>query len=61
LLAVAETLFRRIGAFIEPMDVPEFERINHQLRTLLDEASFQTAWAEGRKMTLEQAVAEALN
>ena len=30
------------------------------LRALLDETTFQGAWAEGSKMTLEQAVAEAL-
>jgi hypothetical protein len=36
------------------------DRIIAAVRTQLDEASFQAAWAEGRAMTLEQAVGEAL-
>jgi hypothetical protein len=31
------------------------------LRTQLGAATFATAWAEGRAMTLEQAIAEALD
>ncbi len=61
LLGAAETTLSRIGAYIETTDRPEFERINREVRALLDEATFQAAWAEGRKMTLEQAVADALD
>jgi len=61
LLGAAETTLSRIGAHIETTDRPEYERINREVRTLLDEATFQAAWAEGRKMTLEQAVADALD
>lgn len=61
LLGAAETTLSRIGAHIETTDKPEYERINREVRTLLDQATFQAAWAEGRKMTLEQAVADALD
>ena len=61
LLGAAETTLSRIGAYIETTDRPEFERINREVRALLHEATFQAAWAEGRKMTLEQAVADALD
>jgi hypothetical protein len=30
------------------------------VRAQMDEETFEAAWAEGRRMTLEQAVAEAL-
>jgi hypothetical protein len=38
----------------------DYHRTLHAVRTLLDDAAFAAAWAEGRKMTLEQAVDEAL-
>jgi hypothetical protein len=50
----------RIGALLEPSDQSELERNIAEVRGLLDKTTFQAAWAEGRRMTLEQAVAEAL-
>jgi DNA-binding NarL/FixJ family response regulator len=35
-------------------------RSSAALRTQLDEATFNAAWAEGRAMTMEQAIAEAM-
>jgi non-specific serine/threonine protein kinase len=55
-----EAALERIGAFPQPADKPEFDRISAAVRAQLDEATFEAAWAEGRKMTLEQAVAYAL-
>jgi non-specific serine/threonine protein kinase len=60
LLGAWEAALERMGAFPQPADKPEFDRIIANVRAQLDEATFEAAWAEGRKMTLEQAVAEAL-
>jgi predicted ATPase len=60
LLSAAEVAMERIGAFVEPSDRSELYRNTAYVRNLLDEATFQAAWIEGRKLTLEQAVAEAL-
>jgi predicted ATPase/DNA-binding SARP family transcriptional activator len=45
------------GAEIFLLDRPSYD---HNVRTHLDEATFAAAWAEGRTMTLEQAIAYAL-
>ena len=42
------------------LDVTAHQRTIAMLRTQLGEATFATAWAEGRAMTVEQAIAEAL-
>ncbi len=48
------------GASMALGDRAAFERIVAAARSQLDEASFESAWAEGRAMPLEQAVAYAL-
>jgi tetratricopeptide (TPR) repeat protein len=55
-----ESALERMGAMPQPADKPEFDRVIAAVRAQLEEATFEAAWAEGRKMTLEQAVAEAL-
>jgi predicted ATPase/DNA-binding CsgD family transcriptional regulator len=60
LLGTAEAARERIGAFVEPQDRSELGRNIASVRSLLDETTFQAAWAEGRRMSLEWAVAEAL-
>ena len=60
LLGVSELFLERIGAFNMPADRQEFDRIRAQVTDVLGDAAFQSALADGRKMTLEQAVAEAL-
>jgi hypothetical protein len=50
-----------MGALVQPTDQPEVDRIIAELQTRLGEAAFQAAWAEGRLMTLEQALADALS
>jgi len=54
--AVQETFFKTLDDF----DQKEYERLTVKLRAALDEAAFTAAWAEGRKLDLEQAVALAL-
>jgi len=51
----------RFGAFHQLNDKPEIDAIISTVHTRLDEASFRSAWAEGRQLTLEQAVAQALD
>ena len=42
------------------IDRPEQDRIIIKVRAQMDEAAFAAAWAAGRAMTLEQAIAEAI-
>ena len=60
LLGASESFLERIGAFNLPADKQEFDRIREQVIAALGNTDFQAAVAEGRKLTLEQAVAEAL-
>lgn len=60
LFGAAERLRAPIGSAIEWLDQPEYERQLAIVRAHLDEATFAAAWAEGRVMTLEQAVEYAL-
>jgi predicted ATPase/DNA-binding CsgD family transcriptional regulator len=60
LLGASEAAAERLGAFHHPSDRPEIERIIADVRAQLDPAVFEAAWAEGRAMTLERAVALAL-
>ena len=41
-------------------DIPEFERYEAAVREALDEVTFETAWAEGRAMKPDEAIAFAL-
>jgi predicted ATPase/DNA-binding CsgD family transcriptional regulator len=60
LLGAAEAHRERMGAFLQPSDTPEYHRILIEVREHLDDLSFHATWAEGRRMTLEQAIAYAL-
>ncbi|MBI3973469.1 MAG: adenylate/guanylate cyclase domain-containing protein [Chloroflexi bacterium] len=60
LLGAAEALREAIGAPLPPADRADYDRDVAVVRAGLGEATFATAWAEGRAMSLEQAVAYAL-
>ena len=60
LLGASEAGLERMGAFHPPSDQPEIDRNIADVRAQLDESIFQAAWAAGRAMTLDQAVADAL-
>lgn len=60
LLGAAEAEHERMGTFLQPSNRPEYHRILAKVRGRLDDGLFQAAWAEGRDMTLEQALAYAL-
>ncbi|HEX2184684.1 MAG TPA: tetratricopeptide repeat protein, partial [Chloroflexota bacterium] len=57
LLGTAEALFEAIGAPLPPYCHPAHERTLAAVRSRLDRENLAAAWAEGRSMTPEQAVA----
>ena len=61
LLGTVGAALERMGAFHQPGDKPEMDRIIAEVQAQLDGATFQAALTEGRQMTLEQAVADALD
>ncbi len=61
LLGASEIALERLGAFHQLNDKQEVDVIMAAVRAQLDDATFQAAWAEGRGLTLEQAVAQALD
>ena len=61
LLGAAEALREEVGAPLPPADRARYERSVAAVRAGLDEETFESAWAQGRAMPLEQAVAYALD
>ncbi len=61
LLGAADALNRKLGVILDPDDRLEFERDVAGSRASLEETAFDTAWAEGQAISLEQAMAYALN
>jgi predicted ATPase/DNA-binding CsgD family transcriptional regulator len=57
LLGTAETLFESIGTSLPPHCRPAHERTLDAIRARLDRENLAAAWAEGRSMTPEQAIA----
>jgi DNA-binding CsgD family transcriptional regulator len=60
LLGAAEAHRVRLGVALYPRQVPEYERNVADARDALGEAAFATAWAEGRRLSADEARAEAL-
>ncbi len=60
LFGAAEALIERRQLVWPPADRAEYDRNVAAARAQLDESTFNAAWAEGRAMTLEQAIAYAL-
>jgi len=60
LCSAAEALREAIAIPMEPADGAHYARTIATARAQLDDAPFAAAWAEGRAMTLEQAIDEAL-
>ena len=50
-----------MGAFVLPSDTPAYDRNIAGVREHLDEVPLHATWAERRSMTLEQAIADALD
>ena len=60
LFGAAESLLGPLPERLVPPDRKEYERAMGTLRSSIDEHLYRRAWAEGRAMSLEQAVAYAL-
>jgi tetratricopeptide (TPR) repeat protein len=60
LLGTAEALRVATHVPVPPVDQTDYERAVTAAHSQLDEATFAAAWAEGRAMTLEQAIDLAL-
>jgi predicted ATPase/class 3 adenylate cyclase len=60
LFGAAEALREVVGIPLPPVNRADYERDVAVARADLDETAFAAAWAEGRAMTLEQAMAYAL-
>jgi tetratricopeptide (TPR) repeat protein len=60
LLGASEAHLETLGIVIHAGDRPDVDRHVAVVREQLDEATFDAAWAEGRAMSLEQAVSYAL-
>ncbi len=60
LYGAAETLRDRIGIPMTEYERPEYEAAVAELRSQMDEAGFSAAWAEGRGLSMDQAIRLAL-
>ena len=60
LLGAAEAVREAIGLPLPPATQAGYQHIVEAVRTQLGEGEFRAAWAEGQAMTLEQAIAYAL-
>ena len=60
LLGAAEAFCETLGARPPVAVIPEYERTVAEARAAMDGAAFAAAWAEGRAMSLEQAVEHAV-
>jgi hypothetical protein len=49
-----------MGASIQPQDKFEVDEFENAVREQLDETEFDKAWAAGRALTMEQALAEVM-
>jgi hypothetical protein len=61
LLGASTLLLVELGADFEPVNRPFIIEHTAEVRAQLDEDTFKAAWAEGQAMSLEQAVAYALD
>jgi predicted ATPase len=60
LLGAAEAHCERLAMRVLPIEHALYEQTKTDVCARLDDTAFATAWAEGRAMSLEQAIAEAL-
>jgi non-specific serine/threonine protein kinase len=60
LLGAAESVRESIGRTLTPVERTVFDRYAATIRAQIGDATFAVMWAEGQKMTLEQAKSEAL-
>jgi hypothetical protein len=61
LFGAAEALLGSVGAHLDPADRIEYGRNVAASKAYIDDAGWQAAWEEGRDMSLDQALGEALS
>jgi tetratricopeptide (TPR) repeat protein len=61
LFGAAEALRTALGAPLPPSERTDYDRDVASSRAQLDAATFAAAWAQGRALPLEQAIADALD
>ena len=61
LLGAANAHLELIGSYQQPADQPEIELFLKNAQEALTKDAFQTAWVEGQRMTIQEAVAYALS
>jgi hypothetical protein len=61
LSGAAETLLQSLDAVLDPAGTLEYEVNLAATRTQVSQHAFAKAWQEGKTMTLEQAITEAMN
>jgi len=61
LLGAAEALRERIGSPMQDLEQIEYDKAVVQARSSMKEPEFSTLWAEGRALSMEQAIKYALN
>ena len=61
LYGAAETLLQSLDAVLDPAGTLEYEVNLAATRTQVSQHAFAKAWQEGKAMTLEQAITEAMN
>jgi tetratricopeptide (TPR) repeat protein len=61
LLGASAALLKTMGLNLQPQDQPEVDRFEAAVREQLNEEAFKSAWEKGQVMSLEQAIAFALD
>jgi hypothetical protein len=61
LFGVAETLLESLDAVLDPAGTLEYQDNLAATRAQMSQHAFVEAWQEGKKMTLEQTITEAMN
>ena len=59
-LAAADTLLQATGATLVTPEQTDYRRILSQVRTQLDETTFESLWAAAQTMPLDEAMNEAM-
>ena len=60
LLGAASALLSETGVDYHPTDLPEIIKYTDDVKAQLDKVAYESAWSEGQAMTLDQAIAYAL-
>jgi hypothetical protein len=60
IFSAADALAHDLGLSLNSWDTPYIEFVTRMIRDRIDERSFEKAWAQGRKLNADEAVALAV-